>query len=71
MAAEEHKLAIFRGLLKFKSNQQNLNDVERIPAYMRQGLEVDLPTKSNEQPSSLRFMQRVTISRIRNFLYRK
>lgn len=38
---------------QFKSNQQNLNDVERIPAYMRQGLEVDLPTKSNEQPSSL------------------
>ena len=38
---------------QFKSNQQNLNDVERIPAYMRQGLEVDLPTKSNDQPSSL------------------
>lgn len=38
---------------QFKSNQQNLNDVERIPAYMRQGLEVDLPTKSNEPPSSL------------------
>ena len=56
---------------QFKSNQQNLNDLERIPAYMHQDLEVDLPTKSNEQPSSLRFMQRVTISRIRNFLYRK
>jgi cell division protein FtsZ len=38
---------------KFKANQQNLNDAERIPAYMRQGMDVDLPNKSNEQPSNI------------------
>lgn len=38
---------------KFKANQQNLNDAERIPAYMRQGMDVDLPSKSNEQPSNI------------------
>jgi len=38
---------------KFKANQQNLNDAERIPAYMRQGMDVDLPNKSDEQPSNI------------------
>ena len=38
---------------QFKTNQQNLNDAERIPAYMRQGMDVDLPNKSNEQPSNI------------------
>ena len=38
---------------KFKANQQNLSDAERIPAYMRQGMDVDLPNKSNEQPSNI------------------
>mgnify|MGYP000678161071 CR=1 FL=1 len=38
---------------KFKANQQNLNDAERIPAYMRQGMDVDLPSKSDEQPSNI------------------
>ena len=38
---------------KFKANQQNLHDAERIPAYMRQGMDVDLPNKSDEQPSNI------------------
>ena len=38
---------------QFKANQQNLEEAERIPAYMRQGVEVDLNHKSTEQPSNV------------------
>ena len=38
---------------QFKANLQNLSDAERVPAYLRQGMEVDLDQKSNEQPSNI------------------
>jgi cell division protein FtsZ len=38
---------------QFKVNQQNLADAERIPAYMRQGMEVNARNHSSEQPSNL------------------
>jgi cell division protein FtsZ len=38
---------------KFKANLQNLADAERIPAYMRQGMDVDLQHRSEEGPSNL------------------
>lgn len=38
---------------QFKANLQNLSDAERVPAYMRQGMEVDLDHKSGEQPSNI------------------
>jgi len=43
--------------------------VERIPAYMRQGLDVDLLTKSNEQPSSLGFYAEGNIRTNNSFLH--
>lgn len=38
---------------QFKANLQNLSEAERVPAYMRQGMEVDLDHKSSEQPSNI------------------
>ena len=38
---------------QFKANLQNLSETERVPAYMRQGMEVDLDHKSSEQPSNI------------------
>lgn len=38
---------------QFKANQQNMADAERIPAYMRQGMDVDTNHRSGEQPSNL------------------
>ena len=38
---------------QFKANLQNLSDAERTPAYLRQGMEVDLDHKSGEQPSNI------------------
>lgn len=38
---------------QFKANLQNLSDAERVPAYLRQGMEVDLDHKSSEQPSNI------------------
>ena len=38
---------------QFKANLQNLSEAERVPAYMRQGMEVDLDHKSSEQPSNM------------------
>jgi cell division protein FtsZ len=38
---------------QFKANLQNLSEAERVPAYMRQGMEVDLDHKSREQPSNI------------------
>lgn len=38
---------------QFKANLQNLSEAERVPAYMRQGMDVDLDRKSSEQPSNI------------------
>ncbi len=38
---------------QFKANLQNLNEAERVPAYMRQGMDVNLDHKSSEQPSNI------------------
>ena len=38
---------------QFKANLQNLSETEKVPAYMRQGMEVDLDHKSSEQPSNI------------------
>ena len=37
---------------QFKANLQNLSDAERVPAYLRQGMEVDLDQKSKKGSES-------------------
>ena len=50
---QERKNRLEQFQYRFKSNQNNLAEAERVPAYMRQGIELDHQTKSTEQPSNM------------------